>query len=100
MSRLSLAKNLVESHILPHWDAARRAQIHAGVRVSVFDCDTNNEYAMDFKRLRNRAYMFIKKWIPNVVKRRDLKLNDEIGIYWDIHNYRFNFSVLNRAPME
>ncbi|KAK8480006.1 hypothetical protein V6N13_060372 [Hibiscus sabdariffa] len=61
MSRLLLAKNLVESHILPHWDADRRAKIHAGVRVSVYDCDTNNEYAMDFKRWRNGAYVFIKE---------------------------------------
>ncbi|KAK8515515.1 hypothetical protein V6N13_139506 [Hibiscus sabdariffa] len=100
MSRLLLAKKLVESHILPHWDADRRAQIHTGVQVSVYDCDTNDEYAMDFKRWRNGAYVFIKKWIPNFVNRRALKLDDEIGIYWDIHNSRFNFSVLNRAPME
>ncbi|KAL4339402.1 hypothetical protein GQ457_08G000610 [Hibiscus cannabinus] len=100
MSRLLLAKKLAESHILPHWDDERRAQIHTGVPVSVYDCDTNDEYAMDFKRWKNGAYVFIKKWIPNFVKRRDLKLGDEIGIYWDIHNSRFNFSVLNRAPME
>ncbi|KAK8685048.1 hypothetical protein V6N13_041059 [Hibiscus sabdariffa] len=101
MSRLLLAKNLVESSILPNWDADRRTQVHTeGVQVSVYDCDTNNEYAMDFKRWRNGAYVFIKKWIPNFVKRRDLKINDEIGIYWDIHNSRFNFSVLNRAPTE
>ncbi|KAK8545189.1 hypothetical protein V6N13_066483 [Hibiscus sabdariffa] len=100
MSRLLLAKKLAESHILPHWDDDRRAQIHTGVPVSVYDCDTNDEYAMDFKRWKNGAYVFIKKWIPNFVKRRDLKLDDEIGIYWDIHNSRFNFSVLNRAPME
>ncbi|KAL4339515.1 hypothetical protein GQ457_08G002800 [Hibiscus cannabinus] len=94
MSRLLLAKKLAESHILPHWDDERRAQIHTGVPVSVYDCDTNDEYAMDFKRWKNGAYVFIKKWIPNFVKRRDLKLGDEIGIYWDIHNSRFNFSVL------
>ncbi|KAK8477650.1 hypothetical protein V6N13_132112 [Hibiscus sabdariffa] len=99
MLRLLLAKNLVESHILPHWDIDRRSQIHiAGVHVSVYDCETNNEYAMDFKRWRNGAYVFIKKWISNFMNRRDLKLNDEIGIYWDILSSRFNFSVLNHTP--
>ncbi|KAE8717570.1 putative Mitochondrial transcription termination factor family protein [Hibiscus syriacus] len=83
-SRLLLASELVESHILPHWDADRRAQIHNGLQVLIYDCDTNSEHAMIFKRWGNGAYVLIKKWIQNFVSRRDLKLNDQIGLYWDI----------------
>ncbi|GMI96498.1 hypothetical protein HRI_003319100 [Hibiscus trionum] len=102
MSRLLLPKKLVESHILPHWDAQWKQQIYkdTGLGVSVFDCDTNNDHALVFKRWKNGAYVFIQNWIPNFVSRRGLKLNDEIGLYWDIPNSRFNFSVLNRAPRE
>ncbi|KAK8577606.1 hypothetical protein V6N13_027875 [Hibiscus sabdariffa] len=97
MSRLLLAWELVESHILPHWDEDRKAQIRKGLQVRVHDCDTNSEHAMVFKRWDNGAHVLINKWIPQFVKRRNLKLNDEIGLHWDIQNSRFNFCVLNRA---
>ncbi|GMI71698.1 hypothetical protein HRI_000839100 [Hibiscus trionum] len=100
MSRLLLSTELVVSHILPHWDEDQETQIPQGLKVWVFDCDTNSEHGLVFKQWNNGAYVLISKWIPDFVKRRDLKQGDEIGLYWDIQNSRFNFSLLNRAPRD
>ncbi|KAK8560886.1 hypothetical protein V6N13_026321 [Hibiscus sabdariffa] len=80
MSRLLLASESVESHILSYWDEDRKAQNQKGLQVWVHDCDTNSEHAMVFKRWDNGAHVLINKWIPQFVKRGNLKLNDEIGL--------------------
>ncbi|MBA0830602.1 hypothetical protein Goarm_015124 [Gossypium armourianum] len=100
LSRLILPSELVESHVLPHWNADQLAQIQQGLPVFVWDCDTNTQHYMKFKRWGKGANVLIKNWTTDFVKRRNLKLGDEIGLYWDIHNSRFNFSVLNRASSE
>ncbi|KAK8337917.1 hypothetical protein V6Z11_A09G220100 [Gossypium hirsutum] len=100
LSRLILPSELVESHVLPHWNADQLAQIQQGLPVFVWDCDTNTQHYMKFKRWSKGANVLIKNWTSDFGKRRNLKLGDEIGLYWDIHNSRFNFSVLNRAPSE
>ena len=35
--------------------------------------------------------------MEDFVKRRDLKVGDEIGFHWDPYKRRFDFSVLKRA---
>ncbi|KAB2060883.1 hypothetical protein ES319_A10G049800v1 [Gossypium barbadense] len=99
MSRLILPSELVESRILSHWNTDQLAQIEEGLPVLIWDCDTRTEHEMKFKRWKNGANVLIKNWITQFVKRRELKQGDEIGIFWDIANSRFKFSVLNRAPM-
>ncbi|XP_022735656.1 B3 domain-containing protein At2g33720-like [Durio zibethinus] len=97
MSRLLLALELVESHIFPFWNADQLKKIKQGLPVSVWDCDTKTEHEMVFKQGNKGANVLIKNWVKDFVKRRELKLGDEIGLYWDSCSSRLKFSVLNRA---
>ncbi|WRX09375.1 hypothetical protein QQP08_001862 [Theobroma cacao] len=96
MSRLMLAAEYIESYVFPFWNADQLANIKEGLAVSVWDCDTQTEHELVFKQWNKRANVLIKNWVKDFVKRRELKLGDEIGLYWDTCNSRFQFSVLNR----
>jgi|UniRef100_A0A2N9J2U4 hypothetical protein len=98
LSRLLLAADLVKKHIFSSWDATRIEAIKNGVRVTIWDCDTNSEHQLLFKQWpSNGSYVFVEKWTKEFVKRRGLNKGDEIGLYWDQSNSRFNFSILKRA---
>ncbi|GMJ05969.1 hypothetical protein HRI_004266100 [Hibiscus trionum] len=99
-ARLMVAPELVKSHILPHWNDEQVRSIKAGLPVSVWDCDTNTQHGLVFKVWNEKANVFISNWTKDFVKRRELKHKDEIGLYWDAARSRFNFSVLNRAPLQ
>ncbi|XP_059441983.1 putative B3 domain-containing protein At1g78640 [Corylus avellana] len=97
LSKLVLAEDSVRRHILPHWDAQCIENIKNGVSVPVWDCDTMSEYQLLFKRWESGSYVFIERWKGDFVERRSLKKGDEIGIYWDPGNSRFNFSLPKRG---
>ncbi|XP_062146077.1 B3 domain-containing protein At2g33720-like [Alnus glutinosa] len=98
LSRLLLARDGVKKHILPQWDANRIESLHEGVQVCVWDRDTKSEHQLVFKRWpSNGSYVLIGKWKKEFVERRVLNKGDEIGLYWDQTNSRFNFRILNRA---
>ncbi|XP_021275182.1 B3 domain-containing protein At2g33720-like [Herrania umbratica] len=97
MSRLMLAAEGIESHVFPFWNADQLAKIKEGLSVSVWDGDTQTEHELVFKRWNKRANVLIKNWVKDFVRRRELKLGDEIGLYWDTCNSRFQFAVLNRV---
>ncbi|XP_022752323.1 putative B3 domain-containing protein At1g78640 [Durio zibethinus] len=97
MSRLLLASEDVESHVFPFWNADQLTRIKEGLPVSVWDCDTRTEHELVFKQWNKGANVLIKNWVKDFVKRRKLKVGDEIGLHWDICNSRFKFAVLNRA---
>ncbi|GMJ06602.1 hypothetical protein HRI_004329400 [Hibiscus trionum] len=99
-ARLMVAPELVKSHILPHWNDEQLTNIKAGLPVSVWDCDTNTQHGLVFKVWNEKANVFISNWTKDFVKRRELKHKDEIGLYWDVASSRFNFSLLNRAPLQ
>ncbi|KAF2297123.1 hypothetical protein GH714_017658 [Hevea brasiliensis] len=89
----------VRNHILPLLSRETVKQIEKdGAAVPIWDCDTNTEQHMVLKHWRSsKSYVFIKGWMIQFVKRRNLVEGDLIGIYWDPSNSRFNFSVLERA---
>ncbi|XP_022774157.1 B3 domain-containing protein At2g33720-like [Durio zibethinus] len=97
MSRLLLASKVVESHIFPFWNADQLTKAKEGLPVSVWDCDTKAEHEMIFRQWNKGTNVLIKNWIMDFVTRRELKLGDEIGFYWDDCSSRFKFSVLNQA---
>ncbi|KAK6237257.1 hypothetical protein QUC31_002726 [Theobroma cacao] len=97
MSRLMLAEECIESHVFPFWNADQLAIIKEGLPVSVWDGDTQTEHELVFKRWNKSANVLIKNWVKDFVKRRELKLGEEIGLYWDTCNSRFQLAVLNRA---
>ena len=97
-SRLLLPKGLVEEHILSQWDARCIENIkNNGVRVAVWDCDTDCEHQLLFKQWGNGSPVLFGNWIMGFVRRRDLKEGDEIGLYWDQSSSRFSFCLLKQA---
>ncbi|XP_030931232.1 B3 domain-containing protein At2g33720-like [Quercus lobata] len=98
LSRLLIAKDLVKEHILPQWDTSFIEGIKDGIAVAVWDFDTKTEHQLRFKQWSsNGSYVFNGMWNQDFVSRRQLKVGDEIGLFWDQSNSRLNFSVLNRA---
>ncbi|XWS08154.1 hypothetical protein CRYUN_Cryun41cG0056000 [Craigia yunnanensis] len=97
MSRLILASECVESHVFPFWNDDELTKIKEELEVSVWDCDTKTEHELVFKQWNKRANVLIKNWVKDFVKRRELKLGDEIVLYWDTCNSTFKFTVLHRA---
>ncbi|XP_021644598.2 putative B3 domain-containing protein At1g78640 [Hevea brasiliensis] len=99
LCRLLVASLSVRNHILPLLRRETLEQIEKdGAAVPIWDCDTNTEQHMVLKHWRSsKSYVFIKGWMIQFVKRRNLVEGDLIGIYWDPSNSRFNFSVLERA---
>ncbi|KAL4603820.1 hypothetical protein ACB092_10G151200 [Castanea dentata] len=68
-------------------------------RVTVFDQDSNSDYELVFKKWpSSKSYVFNGKWHENFVARRELKVGDITGLYWDPCHSKFNFCVLQRAP--
>jgi hypothetical protein len=96
LARLLLAAGLVKQHILPMWNAETIEKIQDGVGVVVWDSDTKSEHQMEFKQWKSGSYVLIKQWKNEFVIRRKLKRGDEVGLYWDQINSRFNFSVLKQ----
>ncbi|XP_022774156.1 B3 domain-containing protein At2g33720-like [Durio zibethinus] len=97
MSRLLLASKVAESHNFPFWNADQLTKTKEGLPVFVWDCDTKTEHEMVFRQWNKGANVLIKNWVMDFVKRRELKLGDEIGLYGDSCSSRFKCSVLNRA---
>lgn len=103
LSRLMLHSDQIEEHILPHMEADN---IRDGneVRVRVWDSDTHSEHQLVFTQWRSsKSYVLKRNWIKDFVKRRNLKVGDEVGLFLDASG-RSNsmlmmfFTVLGRAP--
>ncbi|KAK2653927.1 hypothetical protein Ddye_013783 [Dipteronia dyeriana] len=105
LSRLLIPTNSVQEHVLPFMSNDAAQQIDSGgcrgggLRVSVLDHDTETVHQLVFKRWldSSKSYVFTLNWIKDFVKRRDLKIKDEIGLFWDCLHSRFVFCVLNRT---
>ncbi|XP_050263897.1 B3 domain-containing protein At2g33720-like [Quercus robur] len=100
LSRLLVQQSLVRQHILPFFGTDSVAKIESnGLSVTVFDQDSQSEYELVFKKWPSfKSYVFNGKWHKNFVARRELKVGDIIGLYWDPCHSKFNFCVLQRAP--
>ncbi|XP_075640582.1 B3 domain-containing protein At2g33720-like [Castanea sativa] len=100
LSRLLVQQSLVRHHILPFFDTDSVTKIESnGLRVTVFDQDSNSDYELVFKKWpSSKSYVFNGKWHENFVARRELKVGDITGLYWDPCHSKFNFCVLQRAP--
>ncbi|XP_050263896.1 B3 domain-containing protein At2g33720-like [Quercus robur] len=100
LSRLLVQQSLVRQHILPFFGTDSVAKIESnGLSVRAFDQDSNSDYELVFKKWpSSKSYVFNGKWHENFVARRELKVGDIIGLYWDPRPSKFNFCVLQRAP--
>ncbi|KAL9412310.1 hypothetical protein AB3S75_045855 [Citrus x aurantiifolia] len=101
LSRLLVQTRLAERYVMPFLDDASRSEVIVnpeGLRVSVWDCDTNSMHCLVFKKwATSKSYVLINHWTKDFVRRRELAAGDEIGMCWGSFYSRFNFSVLKRA---
>lgn len=79
-SRLLLNKELANDLVVPVLGA--EAAKEKGVKVKVWDIDTNSLHSLVFKiRPSNQSPVFKETWIKDFVLRRGLKKADEIGMH-------------------
>ena len=95
---LFLETDLVKKHVLTNCKQNYIEDFITkyGVQVVVWDFDTKSEHQLIFKQRTNGSNVFIEDWTKEFVIRRELKVGDEIGLFWDQSNSRFNFSILKR----
>ncbi|KDP45080.1 hypothetical protein JCGZ_01580 [Jatropha curcas] len=100
LSRLLVPSNLVKKDVLPllSSDLVNGIKSKRGAPVVFWDVDTETTHNLVFKKWDSSgSYVFIGGWTTEFVQRRSLKEGDEIRIYWDVPNSRFNFSVIYGA---
>ncbi|KAM7257732.1 hypothetical protein ACFE04_013473 [Oxalis oulophora] len=98
--RLSIEEKLIQNHVFPMWSVEdiNKASSKAGVKVDVWDQDTNSQHRLVLKFRGNwKDYVFTKRWRSDFVFRRGLNVGNKIGLYWDQINKRFTFIVLQQA---
>ncbi|XP_037494073.1 B3 domain-containing protein At2g33720-like [Jatropha curcas] len=100
LSRLLVPSNLVKKDVLPllSSDLVNGIKSKRGAPAVFWDVDTETTHNLVFKKWDSSgSYVFIGGWTTEFVQRRSLKEGDEIRIYWDVPNSRFNFSVIYGA---
>ncbi|KAL5744659.1 hypothetical protein ACOSQ2_027775 [Xanthoceras sorbifolium] len=85
LSRLLIEKNSIHEHVLPFMSADAVQQVESGTGIIV--CKWSQS---------SKAYILSLAWTKDFVKRRDLKVGDQIGLFWDYHQSMFGFHVLDR----
>ncbi|KAL5813050.1 hypothetical protein ACOSQ3_028000 [Xanthoceras sorbifolium] len=100
LSRLLIRTSLVREHVFPFMstDAVQLVESGTGIIVCVWDHDTHSTHQLMFKKWSqsSKAYILSLAWTKDFVKRRDLKVGDQIGLFWDCHQLMFGFRVLDR----
>lgn len=66
------------------------------IPVVVWDFDTKSVHQLLIKQRTNGSTVILEDWINEFVLRRGIKGGDEIGLFWEESNLRFNFSILKR----
>nr|KYP49026.1 B3 domain-containing protein At2g33720 family [Cajanus cajan] len=69
-----------------------------GYEFEVLDVDTNTKHTLRLVK-RTNSIVFTGNWTKDFILRRDLKLHDFVGFYWDDIHKRYNFSVLKREDL-
>ncbi|KAK3430457.1 hypothetical protein EUGRSUZ_E02039, partial [Eucalyptus grandis] len=100
MSRLLIGRDSVKSQFL-RWmneETVRQVESSKGADVIVRDMDTCSEHRLVFVFWASSgSYVLKGGWIKEFVKRRDLAVGDEIGIYWEPIASKFHFSLLHKV---
>ncbi|PIA49410.1 hypothetical protein AQUCO_01300315v1 [Aquilegia coerulea] len=105
LSRLLLKKGLVEVHINPFLKEEDLQDVKSGhgIRVRIWDDDTKDEHELTYKYQPSMTeYVFISNWQHSFVRRRQLQVGEEIGMFWDPKDEvpRLAFKVLSRNVPE
>ncbi|KAK4283730.1 hypothetical protein QN277_000652 [Acacia crassicarpa] len=98
-NKLTLRIRDVTTMVLPVLgeNAERDAETADGAKLWFWDVDTQSLHQLTLKKeARSGSYIITGRWNQDFNKRRDLKVDEEIGLQWDRYNARFNFSVIKR----
>ncbi|KAA8525224.1 hypothetical protein F0562_006912 [Nyssa sinensis] len=99
-SRLLLGKELVQKHILHFLDDHRTKLCSSleGLEVTIFDNDTGTEHPLVVNTWPGTSSKALtSKWKQEFVKKRSLKVDDEIGLFWDRCSSRLYFRLMKHA---
>ncbi|CAI9760618.1 unnamed protein product [Fraxinus pennsylvanica] len=101
-SRLLMGRNEVLSHIAPFFmdNPSEFCQNNEGIRVIVYDVDTSTGHMLKLTKWKTGSFVLKNNWMQHFVKRRKLMENDEVGLRWDAHEARLEFTVLRRQAPE
>jgi hypothetical protein len=100
-SRLLLSREKVEKRLIPilnqyHPGAEQHCKSLEGLRIQIWDADTDHEsgesYTLVLKQWATKSFVFTGSW-KKYVKSRNLKEDDEIGLFLDHNQHRLYFSV-------
>ncbi|KAL7183042.1 hypothetical protein ACSBR1_041681 [Camellia fascicularis] len=102
LCRLLLPAGAVDKHIMAVWGGERVEHVNnmRGERVVVWDYNTGSEHELVFKKWHtSKSFVLVDNWVTRFVRRRELRDGDEIGLFWDASNSRFDFRVLARRVL-
>nr|GMD70355.1 CDP-diacylglycerol--serine O-phosphatidyltransferase 1-like isoform X1 [Ipomoea batatas] len=96
-SRLLLPKEEITKYVLPlmNMESCRACQNKDGLRVKIWDLDTESEHELSLKQWVTGSFLLTSNWNKEFVKRRSLHEGDTISMCWDFENLRFLFRKFN-----
>ncbi|CAG7874691.1 unnamed protein product [Brassica rapa] len=101
LNHLLLNTSTIHHHVLRYLPECDRKIVQEGwpLAVDVYDHDTDSTHQMLLrKRSKCLYYVLTGGWFVDFVCRRALKIEDEIGMFWDRFDSTLHFSVLSREP--
>ncbi|XP_010517815.1 PREDICTED: B3 domain-containing protein At2g33720-like [Camelina sativa] len=103
LNHLFLNGSIVLSDILRYLPISDKRVVEEGpgLAVDVYDEDTDTMHTLVLKkRPRCQSYILGSAWRREFVVRKDLKIGDVIGMYWDPYESKLHFCVLSRSPIQ
>ncbi|XP_010481216.1 PREDICTED: B3 domain-containing protein At4g02870-like [Camelina sativa] len=100
---LILQESSVDEHIRRHIPVAefKRIVTESGIIVDVFDYDLRTMHKLRPRLGKSRNYALTDGWVGDFVRRRNLRMNDEIGFLWeDSCASRLVFGVISRSTAQ
>nr|GMD65986.1 putative B3 domain-containing protein At1g78640 [Ipomoea batatas] len=87
-SRLLLPKEEITKYVLPlmNMESCRACQNKNGLRVKIWDLDTESEHELSLKQWVTGSFLLTSNWNKEFVKRRSLHEGDTISMCWDFEN--------------
>ncbi|KAL3536473.1 hypothetical protein ACH5RR_004934 [Cinchona calisaya] len=67
-----------------------------GKYVIVWDVDTNSVHDLVLRQWKTKCFVLSRNWKRDFVRRRNLVVNDEVGLFWDQTTSMLQFSVTNK----
>nr|GMD68247.1 putative B3 domain-containing protein At1g78640 [Ipomoea batatas] len=97
LSLLLLPKEEITKYVLPlmNMESCRACQNKNGLRVKIWDLDTESEHELSLKQWVTGSFLLTSNWNTEFVKRRSLHEGDTISMCWDFENLRFLFRKFN-----